>query len=98
MKYALLAGCLPLLLLAESGKKEPRSSELPKPQVPRIRQLVQPVVEKESKEAQARTLEELQLSQRIPAHYKLPVVSKGLVDPWSGMEELEASGLKIAES
>jgi hypothetical protein len=100
MKYACLAGLLPLLLLTEPEKKEPapRRVELPQPRVPRIKQLVQPFVEKEAKEAQARTLEELQLSKRIPAHFKLPIVNKGLVDPWGGLEELEASGLAIAEA
>src|SRR5262245_62021623 len=100
MKYTLLAGLLPLLFIPETEPERkqptPRRLELPQPRVPRIKQFVQPIVEREAKDAQAQTLEGLRLSKDIPAKFKLPIVSKGLIDPWAGMEELEAAGLKIA--
>ncbi|HKB35618.1 MAG TPA: hypothetical protein VKD72_04135 [Gemmataceae bacterium] len=75
-----------------------KAPALPSAVVPPLKDVLQPLLDKEAKEQQARTLQELQKAEKIPAHHKLPVCRKGLSEPWTGLSELERSGLAIAEA
>src|SRR5688572_21655983 len=98
MRYALLAGFLPLLwLFAVEPAREPGKT-VPQAGVPRVKELVQPILDRDAKEAQAQTLEELRGAAQRPALYKVPVVSKGLAVPWDGLVELENHGLRTGEA
>src|SRR5262249_56937950 len=75
-----------------------KAPALPSAVVPPLKDVLQPLLDKEAKEQQTRTLQELQKAEKIPAHHKLPVCRKGLSEPWTGLSELERSGLAIAEA
>jgi hypothetical protein len=106
MRCLPLACLLPLLIFAFFSAGEPIAQKPPGKQqplisharVPTIKGIVQPIVEREAKQAQALALEQLQIPARVPAHFKLPVARKGLADPWAGFIDLEQSGLRIAQT
>src|SRR5262245_49658910 len=102
-KLLLLVAPLLALLSLQRGPAE--EEERPRPPatlrelavVPRVQKEIQPFLEKEAKEQLAAVMRQLEIPARVPALFKTPVCQKGLADPWTGLTELEAHGLAIAE-
>jgi hypothetical protein len=66
--------------------------------VAQVEQHVQPLIDRELGDAQAKTLAELANASRFPAHFKMPVHTKTMNAPWAGLAELEQSGLAVADA
>src|SRR5262245_26579219 len=92
MKLTLTLGLLPLLTLTAGGDRP--VTDLAR--TPVVKELVQPVFDREAKEAQEVTRSALKGGVQIQAQFKMPVVLKGLPDPWTGLTQLERDGLRIA--
>jgi hypothetical protein len=102
MKRLLPACLLPVLLLTASGEpaKNPLPPvdrpALPTAKVPVVRDLVQPTLDGEAKANQAQTKRSMNQESQFPANFKLPVIRKGLTEPWLGLMRLEEHGLAVA--
>jgi len=72
-------------------------AEPPKPQVPAVRDLLQPEVDRSLAEAQKKTFEQLATADKVPALFKNSLRQKAVRDPWSALGDLEKSGRNLAE-
>lgn len=70
----------------------------PEPLVPKVRDAVQPEIDRHLADAQKATLEELAKADGVKARFKPPLRQRAVKDPWGGLAELERRGLALAES
>ena len=71
---------------------------VPKAVVPGVRAEVAPVIERHVAEARKKVMGKLALGGRVAANCRVPVRVKAFADPWGGLAQLEAHGLKVAEA
>jgi len=68
----------------------------PEPLVPKVREAVQPEMDRHLAEPQKATLTDLAKGELIPAHFKPPLRTRALKDPWGALIETEKYGLDLA--
>ena len=70
----------------------------PEPLVPRVRDGVQPEIDRHLVDAQKVTFQELAAADKIKALFKPALRQRAVADPWAALVDLEARGLKLAEA
>lgn len=86
------AAALCVLLLAAVSL---RAAE-PAPIVPKVRDAVQPEIDRHLADAQKAALAELALADGVKARFKPPLRQKAVKEPWAALAELEQRGLALA--
>ncbi|MBX9584333.1 MAG: hypothetical protein K2X87_28875 [Gemmataceae bacterium] len=68
----------------------------PEPLVPKVREAVQPEIDRHLADAQKAALAELALADGVKAYAKPPLRQRAVKEPWGALAELEARGLGVA--
>lgn len=74
----------------------PAWAQDPTPLVPRLRELVQPEIDRHLAEAQKQTFAKLANADNVAALFKPPLRQRAVRDPWGALTELEKRGLSLA--
>jgi hypothetical protein len=70
----------------------------PDPLVPRVRDAVQPEIDRHLADAQKETLRELARADEIRALFKPALRQRAVTDPWAALADLEGRGLDLAQT
>lgn len=70
----------------------------PDPLVPKVRDAVQPEIDRHLADAREATLQELATADQVQALFKPALRQRAVTDPWVALVDLEARGLKLAEA
>src|SRR5215203_2610315 len=68
----------------------------PGPLVPKVRDAVQPEIDRHLADAQKATFQELATADKVKALFKPALRQRAVTDPWAALADLEARGLKLA--
>ena len=70
----------------------------PEPLVPKVRDGVQPEIDRHLADAQKATFQELVTADKVKTLFKPALRQRAVTDPWAALVDLEARGLRLAEA
>lgn len=70
----------------------------PEPLVPKVREAVQPEIDRHLADAQKAAFEELAKADNVKARFKPALRQRAVKDPWGALAELERRGLALADA